>query len=629
MQLPATGALPAAVSGHAREAQTHSRARGAYGGLVVFACVLTYFVISWGGLVRATGAGLACPDWPMCNGKILPDADTLVLIEWGHRLVAAILGFAIFGTSLGAWRWFRRDRSVLVPAVLASVFVIIQIILGAITVTADLSPQIVSAHLGTSMLVFASLLVTAAGVQGWPRTSATLSLRAFPVIALFGALMTYGLMLTGSYVVGSGAGAACRSWPLCDGLPGAGALVQVHMFHRVAVIFVGAVVGFTALQAWRVRGTQPLLWRVALAGIAVYLAQALIGALNVWIGVVPLLQVMHLAAAAAMWATMVLLATLGWRAARGGVAHLPPAAADGTADALSRGETVRAYVALTKPRIIELLLVTTVPAMVLAEKGMPSLWLMLVTIIGGTLTAGGANAINCYLDRDIDSLMERTRARPLVRGQITPGRALAFALTLEVAGAALLAVFATPLASALAVSATLFYVFVYTLWLKRTSVQNIVIGGAAGSVPPLVGWAAVTGSLSWSAWVMFAIIFFWTPAHFWALALKYRDDYAHAGVPMGPVVWGARRTYGQILLYTVLTVLVTFLLIPTGAVGLIYTVGATALGIAFVIYALRLRRIATTSAAMRLFAYSIVYLFLLFAAMVLDQVVRNLSGAAL
>src|SRR5919206_4215531 len=195
-----------------------------------------------------------------------------------------------------------------------------------------------------------------------------------------------------------------------------------------------------------------------------------------------------------------------------------------------------AYVALTKPRIIELLLVTTVPAMIVAERGMPATWLILATLVGGTLAAGGANATNMVIDRDIDKVMRRTRKRPLVTGEITPRNALIFAVALEVAAAAWLAVVVNPLSAVLALSATLFYVFVYTLWLKRTSTQNIVIGGAAGAVPVLVGWSAVTGSLGVAPLVLFSIIFYWTPPHFWALAIRYREDYANAEVPMLPVV---------------------------------------------------------------------------------------------
>jgi protoheme IX farnesyltransferase len=308
---------------------------------------------------------------------------------------------------------------------------------------------------------------------------------------------------------------------------------------------------------------------------------------------------------------------------------IPPAAGERRIRAVRPLATLRTYLALTKPRIIELLLVTTVPAMVLAERGLPSLWLIAVTVLGGALTAGGANAINCYVDRDIDAVMHRTRGRPLVRHHVQPGSALAFAIVLEAAGFLLLALFANLLAAVLALSATLFYVFVYTLWLKRRSVQNIVIGGAAGAVPPLVGWAAVTGTVEMPALVMFAIVFFWTPAHFWALALKYRDDYARAGVPMGPVVWGAEKTNHGILVYTLLTVAVAFLLVPAGAGGLVYAIGAALLGGIFILYALRLRRQRTSASAMRLFAYSIAYLFFLFAVMVVDQIARNPGGFSL
>src|SRR3954452_23962753 len=210
-----------------------------------------------------------------------------------------------------------------------------------------------------------------------------------------------------------------------------------------------------------------------------------------------------------------------------------------------------AYVALTKPRIIELLLVTTLPTMVVAQRGLPSGWLMLATLVGGSLAAGGANAINMYVDRDIDALMKRTQNRPLVTGEVTPRAALIFAITLEVLAFAELWYFVNLLSAVLAISATFFYVFVYTLWLKRTSSQNIVIGGAAGAVPVLVGWASVRDSLSLAPVVLFAVIFVWTPPHFWALAVKYRDDYAAADVPMLPAVTSLARTARQIVIYTV------------------------------------------------------------------------------
>ncbi len=285
--------------------------------------------------------------------------------------------------------------------------------------------------------------------------------------------------------------------------------------------------------------------------------------------------------------------------------------------------TVGAYVALTKPRIIELLLVTTVPTQIVAERGLPSLWLVVTTVVGGTLAAGGANAINMYVDRDIDRLMKRTENRPLVTGAIEPRNALVFAVALEVAAFALLWGAVNLLSAVLAVSACLFYVFVYTLWLKRTSTRNIVIGGAAGAVPVLIGWSSVTNSLDWAPVILFAVIFYWTPPHFWALAIRYRDDYAAADVPMLPVVADHRTTCRRIVGYTVLLWALTLLFAPVAEMGLIYLVAAVALGGVFTYQAVRLFVDPTPARAMRLFGWSITYVTLLFGAMAVDQLVRT------
>ena len=279
---------------------------------------------------------------------------------------------------------------------------------------------------------------------------------------------------------------------------------------------------------------------------------------------------------------------------------------------------VGAYVALTKPRIIELLLITTLPTMIVAQRGLPPVWLMAATLLGGALAAGGANAINMFVDRDIDKLMHRTSKRPLVTGAVTPRNALVFAIALEVVAFVELWARVNLLSAVLAISATLFYVFVYTLWLKRTSSQNIVIGGAAGAVPVLVGWAAVTDSLSWTPVVMFAIIFVWTPPHFWALAVKYKDDYQAASVPMLPAVATFKRTAREILVYSVVLVGVTLVLAAVAKLGVIYVVSASVLGAVFVAMAVRLWRRATPKAAMQLFSYSITYLTLLFVLMAVD-----------
>ena len=281
------------------------------------------------------------------------------------------------------------------------------------------------------------------------------------------------------------------------------------------------------------------------------------------------------------------------------------------------------YIALTKPRIIELLLVTTVPTMVMAARGWPSTKLVLITLLGGTLSAGGANAINMYVDRDIDKLMVRTQSRPLVTGLIEPSHALLFAIALQVVAFAVLWSGANLLSACLALSAALFYVFIYTLWLKRTSRQNIVIGGAAGAVPVLVGWAAVTNNVTWAPILLFVVMFLWTPPHFWALAIRHIDDYRAANVPMLPVVAPLQQVLRQMLVYTVVMVAATLLLAPVGHLGPIYVVGAAVLGALFIYGTVALSRNPDPQKAMRLFGYSISYVTLLFAVLTVDVLVRG------
>jgi protoheme IX farnesyltransferase len=294
----------------------------------------------------------------------------------------------------------------------------------------------------------------------------------------------------------------------------------------------------------------------------------------------------------------------------------------------STSDVLRGYVALTKPRIIELLLVTTVPTMIVADNGFPKLWLIVATLVGGTLAAGGANAFNMVIDRDIDAIMERTKRRPLVTGVMSPLSATFFAIALEIVAFATLAIWVNQLSAWLALSATAFYVIVYTLILKRRSKQNIVIGGAAGAVPVLVGWAAVTNSLTWTPVLLFLVVFLWTPPHFWALAVRYRDDYEAANVPMMPVVASLRRTTLEILIYTVILWALTLLIGSTAHLGWVYAISATVLGALFTFYALRLHRHARVdradvAEAMRLFHFSITYLSALFILMAVDVLVRH------
>ena len=280
--------------------------------------------------------------------------------------------------------------------------------------------------------------------------------------------------------------------------------------------------------------------------------------------------------------------------------------------------TVRNYLSLTKPGIIGLLLITTVPAMIVAARGWPGTWLVIATLIGGTLSAAGANTINCWYDRDIDAVMRRTQARPLVTGAIQPRNALAFGIGLGAFAFVFLWATTTVAAALFSLSALLFYVFVYTMWLKRRTPQNIVIGGAAGAFPPVVGWAAVTGGVTLAPLVMFAIIFFWTPPHFWALALRVRGDYEEANVPMLPVTHGPAYTRIQVLRYSVLLLIISLLLGPARELSWIYLATALVSGVVFVALAVQLWLRPATTSPMRLFTYSLIYLAVIFIAMGLD-----------
>ncbi|MDQ6856989.1 MAG: heme o synthase [Candidatus Dormibacteraeota bacterium] len=283
-------------------------------------------------------------------------------------------------------------------------------------------------------------------------------------------------------------------------------------------------------------------------------------------------------------------------------------------------QTVRDYIALTKPRVVVLLEITTVFAMVMAARGWPSSGLVVATVAGGWFAAGGAHAINCWFDRDIDASMGRTRGRPIPAGRVQPGSALAFGVILGALAFAVLAIAVNVLAAGLAIAGLLFYVFVYTMWLKRSSMQNIVVGGAAGAFPPLVGWAAVQGRLTLTAFFLFAVIFYWTPPHFWALALLIRRDYASASIPMLPVIVGERETRRQILVYTVVLVLVTILPVLAHSFGPFYAVGAGLLDAVFLATAVVAVRDPSARAARRVFYYSMLYLALLFAVMAIDRV---------
>ena len=396
------------------------------------------------------------------------------------------------------------------------------------------------------------------------------------------------------------AGLVFSDWPLMNGTlmpvgpatdPAVRPLYEAHVLHRYVAGVVLLITWATAAAAWKTQRSRPAIVRMALAIALVYPLQAVIGGLQVFTLLAGWTQVLHLGVGAILWGLSVALAVTSYCEARMVVpAGLDPAsggAGSGRGKAApggGRGDSVRAYIALTKPRIIELLLITTIPAMVLATRDLPGMnlpeWLRLATwtMVCGSLAAGSANAINQYLDRDIDLLMSRTRRRPLPAHDVTPENALVFGIVLGVISIALMAWFVNLVAAFLTLLAIGFYVLVYTIMLKRSTPQNIVIGGAAGALPPVIGWAAVTGRVEIPALLLFALVFYWTPPHFWALALRIRKDYEAASVPMLPVVKGVPETARQIGLYTVLLVAISLVFYAVAGMGPLYLVAAVGAG---------------------------------------------------
>ena len=630
--------------------RTANAALRAYRGFAVASAVSAYLLIVLGGLVRITGSGLACPDWPLCHGRLIPPFQGPILIEYSHRLAAALVSGLVVATALAAAGVRRRVRQAVPTALAVLGIVVVQILLGALTVKLELTPALVVTHLGVAMIFLAVLLVQAVGAL----RGAADALPASPSLHRLvqaAAAATYLMILIGGYVAASGGGLACPDLPLCRGAallsPDRGA--GMHMLHRGWSLVVLALVLWTSAAAARSApaGDRAVTAAARLAG-ALVLVQFALGILNILTRLSPLVRGAHLAIAALLFGTLVVLLKLTRpspaearsraRAPEAGTTALPTIAGGSIDDPTSaiRWETpavppsalhaaagvIRDYAALMKPRIIMLLLITTATTMLIAAPHRVGLGVLLLTLLGGTLAAGSANAFNMYIDRDIDALMRRTCLRPVPAGRLRPAQALGFGVVTGLLSIGVMAWGVNGLSAILSTAGILFYVGVYTSWLKRATPQNIVIGGAAGAVPPLVGWAAVTGHLAPAAVALFGIVFLWTPPHFWALALGKTDDYRAAGVPMLPVVRGDRATRRQILVYSVVLSAATLVLYaPLHTLGNLYLAAALGLDAVFVALAVAVARGRAPWAAPALFGYSIIYLALLFGAMVADRLI--------
>jgi heme o synthase len=620
--------------------------------LALVTSITTLVLIVWGGVVRATGSGDGCPDWPQCFGSWVPRWEYHTIIEYVHRLLGVTAGLMAVGLAalgVAALLRARRDDDLEIPrvAVWGAVALVplfgVQGALGGRVVNSALDPAVITLHFAMAMIVL-GILVSVTAVS-WRDASPAAEQPAagaedrsrpawnpYARLAAATATATLALLLIGTYVRAEGAGLAFRDWPLMGGrlVPSFGPEGAVEMFlHRVLALLVTALATWALVRARTMRLRSERLVRWSTLVLALFGAQVVVGALNVWteLSVVP--RATHVGLSALIWAATVVLTVLARRDGAALTEAIAAIAVDEDPDRPddARADVIRAYVALTKPRIVVLLLITTVPAMVLAAGAVPPLWLIAATLVGGTLAAGSANAINMYLDRDIDEIMKRTRARPLPAHAVAPDQALRFGFVLGAISFLFLSIVVNVLAAVVALAAIAFYVFVYTMWLKRSTAQNIVIGGAAGAAPALVGWAAVTGTIGLPAWVLFAIVFVWTPPHFWALAMRFQGDYAAAGVPMLPVVRGEDETRRQIFLYSLVLFGATLVLVPAASMGPVYTAAAVGLGGVFVYRALRLWRRPTRDRSWALFTYSIVYLAALFGAVALDALVRPGSFA--
>jgi protoheme IX farnesyltransferase len=620
---------------------THQAGDGvqSYRRIALLATGLAVGLITLGGVVRITGSGMGCGDhWPLCNGRLLPNlSDVLEVIEWSHRWVAAMVSATVLCLAMIAWRRHRDDPFLRTPAIAAFLLLILQVLLGAVTVKLGTAAPAVVIHLTTAMLLLSALVVCTLRAGERLRGHTVVAGRG-PTLALVALAFALAVILFGAFVANYNAGLHCLGFPLCGGsvLPPAEPLGRLQWVHRVlAFLFLGHCLGMAMGAHRRTGDGAPAFRRAAWALFGLAALQVLVGA-GMILRLMPTpLRAAHLFVGSLVWVAAVVLSFRSRRlettrrrvdgtTSEEGALESVPADAPRQPGAEAPGRRIASLAAdlitLTKPRIISLLLLTTVLPMFITDRGLPSVSLVLWVLLGGYLMAGGANTINMWFDRDIDSLMSRTRLRPIPSGRIPAWGALLFGLGQGAIAFWVFWHFVNPLSAWLAFGGYLFYVFIYTAWLKRLTAQNIVIGGAAGAFPPLVGWTAVTGSLDLPALYLFAIIFFWTPPHFWALALIKRQDYAKAGVPMMPVVQGERWTKVQMLAYSLMLLPLTLMPTIFGALGLFYAGAALLLGGRLLWYSLKvLRETGVTATTWRMYKFSLLYLALLFVAMGVDR----------
>ncbi|GIV63732.1 MAG: protoheme IX farnesyltransferase [Bellilinea sp.] len=583
------------------------------------AAMLTFVSLMIGYGIRFIPAGKGCPDFPTCFGQWTMPSESAARVEVFHRLIAAVSGLITFFLTI--WVWIKQENGWLkVSLTFASALFLVQASLGAGLAGEVETLWLAAGHLAAALITMA-LLSGAVTLLFLPTPNSRKnnsyfrsSLQRYSTITL---LLVFGLMISGVMVARLDAGSACVGFPLCNGGLPSTALGWLAVEHRLLTLLAGLAVMGAFFRARRSYFDQPLVLSSVNALLVLFAGQAFIGAMNVQRNFPLDLVVVHAAITAAVWVTVVVLYIAALRMGRSEIEEYQ------TAQIQRAGgkQRLKAYFMLNKPIIVALLLVTTYAGMVVGGKAIPSLELTLWTLLGGALAAGGSSAINQYIDRYIDGAMQRTAKRPIPSGILTPAEGLAYGISACLAAFFILAGMVNLLAALLSVAGMIYYVLIYSIWLKHLTVQNIVIGGGAGAIPPLVGWAAATGSLNIPSLFLFALVFMWTPPHFWALALVRARDYARAGVPMLPVVRGEKETRNQIFIYTLEMVALTLLMPVFKVGGSVFLVSALVLGLWLIHAAWNVLRKPGNKVAWRMYRYSSMYLAFIFLALVVDVLI--------
>jgi heme o synthase len=606
------------------ENETLSRDAGNYRRLSFTAALTIYLAIVAGAVLRSLGSEAVCSEWPACFSGWLPLGSSLSTLDFIHRLLSLGLVLLFIWLVALTWRHSEHSRGVSRVVYVAAALLGAQILFGALVSArsgTDLRLPVTAVHFSLSLFIQALVLVPAvlSFYAGSPTSTANLGglLRTaspFTRLSILNLGIVFLLMLSGALVSAVGAEQACQGWPLCgDRLLPASPGQWLSMAHRLIVLVAAVLMAYQLRRAWRSQRSQAAVLVAVTSASVLFFSQALMGAYRVAQGFPVFMIVLHEATAVAVLVALAVQVLTSAMAQRTAEEEALEAAEAGRRTGLARD-----FLLLTKPVVVALLLVTTFAGMVIGAKEWPSLSLVFWTLLGGAMAAGGSGAVNQYIDRYDDGKMQRTERRPIPSGRLTPAEGLAFGVGLILASFYLVVAFVNLLAALLVLAGMIYYVLLYSIFLKKTTVQNIVIGGGAGAIPPLVGWAAATGSLNIPSLFLFAIVFLWTPPHFWALALVRRKDYARAGVPMLPVIRGEKETRWQIFIYTIQLVALTLLLPLFGLGGAIYLVLAVFLGAALLASAWKVWREGGNKLAWKMYRHSSMYLAFLFLALMVD-----------